>query len=71
MKIKWHDKSGGLKDFSRWQGISRDRALGMLKRASGQDYEYNLHRLSSGEDVALANFTLREDTPKFLYLGEK
>lgn len=71
MRIKWKDKSGGLKDFARWEGISRDKALGMMKRASGQDYEYNLHRLSSDEAVALPNFTLREDNPKFLYLGAK
>lgn len=69
MRIKWHDKSNSLRDFSRWEAISRDKALGMMKRANGNDYEYNLHRLSMQEDVSLPRFALREDNPQFHFPG--
>ena len=69
MRIKWRDKSDSVRDFSRWETIGRDKALGMMKRANGTDYEYNLHRLSSGEDVILPSFTLREDNTKFHHLA--
>lgn len=69
MKIKWHDKSNSVRDFSRWEAISRDKALGMLKRASGVEYENRLHCLTNGEDVIASSFTLREDNSKFLYRG--
>ena len=67
MRIKWRDKTNGLKDFARWAPISRDKALGMLKRANSQAYELNVHALSMAEEVALPNFTLKEDNAKYHY----
>jgi len=67
MKIRWLDKTNGLKDFSRWSQISRDKALVMLRRADPNEYAYRLHRLSSGDDVLLPRYALREDDAKFRY----
>lgn len=67
MRIKWRDLSQGLADFSRWESISRDKALNMMQRAAPGEYEFNVHCLAKAEEVRLPLFMLHEDNSKHHY----